>query len=74
MYAHLSNIGLIPRQPMLEVDQVEVVVQTNFRDIKGPEHVKRALDREIIFGCPVLDTFVIRNYPKIRQFIFLHFL
>jgi len=35
---------LIPAQPPLEVEQVEVLVQTDFREIKGQEHVKRALE------------------------------
>ena len=44
LYAHLTGLVTIPAQPMLQVDQVEVVVQTDFREIKGQEHVKRALE------------------------------
>jgi len=44
LYAHLVGSRLIPPQPHIEVDQVPVIVQTDFRDIKGQEHVKRALE------------------------------
>jgi magnesium chelatase family protein len=44
LYAHLTGLVTIPAQPMLQVDQVQVVVQTDFCDVKGQEHVKRALE------------------------------
>ncbi len=44
LYGHLIGAQLIPAQAHIEVDQVPVVVQTDFRDIKGQEHVKRALE------------------------------
>lgn len=44
LYAHLTGSRIIPPQPHIEVDQVPVVVQTDFRDVKGQEHVKRALE------------------------------
>jgi magnesium chelatase family protein len=44
LYAHLTGDRIISPQPMLVVDQVAAVVQTDFRDIKGQEHVKRALE------------------------------
>ena len=44
LYAHLIGSRPIKPQPHIEVDQVPVVVQTDFRDIKGQEHVKRALE------------------------------
>jgi magnesium chelatase family protein len=44
LYQHLSGTILIPPQPALEVEQVDVQVQTDFREIKGQEHVKRALE------------------------------
>ncbi|PKN98359.1 MAG: hypothetical protein CVU42_12570 [Chloroflexi bacterium HGW-Chloroflexi-4] len=44
LYAHLMGSRIIPAQPHIEVDQVPVIVQTDFRDIKGQEHVKRALE------------------------------
>ena len=42
--AHLSGYAPIPPHPQVEVDDVEIAVQTDFRDIKGQEHVKRALE------------------------------
>ena len=42
--AHLSGYAPIPPHPPVEVDDVEITVQTDFRDIKGQEHVKRALE------------------------------
>lgn len=44
LYAHLVSSRLISPQPHIEVDQVPVIVQTDFRDVKGQEHVKRALE------------------------------
>ena len=42
--AHLSGYAPIAPHPPVEVDDVEIAVQTDFRDIKGQEHVKRALE------------------------------
>ncbi len=44
LYHHLTGMQIIPPQPPLEAEQVEVLVQTDFREIKGQEHVKRALE------------------------------
>ncbi len=44
LYSHLVGSQPIAPQPHLEIDQVPVVVQTDFRDVKGQEHVKRALE------------------------------
>jgi magnesium chelatase family protein len=44
LFAHLTGAHLIPAQPQLEIEQVPALVQTDFRDIKGQEHVKRALE------------------------------
>jgi magnesium chelatase family protein len=44
LYAHLTGLKPISPQTRLEISQVPVVVQTDFRDIKGQEHVKRALE------------------------------
>jgi magnesium chelatase family protein len=44
LYAHLVGVKIIAPQPPLQVEQVEVLVQTDFRDVKGQEHVKRALE------------------------------
>lgn len=44
LYLHLTGENIIAAQPALEVEQVEALVQTDFREIKGQEHVKRALE------------------------------
>ncbi len=44
LYQHLTGMVLIPPQPHIEADQVEAIVQTDFKEIKGQEHVKRALE------------------------------
>ncbi len=41
---HLSGETLIPRHPPVEVTGLEPTVPSDFRDIKGQEHVKRALE------------------------------
>ncbi len=42
--AHLCGYTLIKPQAPIEVNDLEIIVQTDFRDIKGQEHVKRALE------------------------------
>jgi len=44
LYWHLIGQKIIPPQPVMEIDQVQALVQTDFREIKGQEHVKRALE------------------------------
>jgi magnesium chelatase family protein len=44
LYAHLSGAIIIPPQPTLTAEELPVPVQTDFSDIKGQEHVKRALE------------------------------
>jgi len=45
LYQHLTRQNLIPSQPHLDVsDSIDAVVQTDFGEIKGQEHVKRALE------------------------------
>ena len=44
LYQHLIGQVVIPPQPALAVEQVTALVQTDFREIKGQEHVKRALE------------------------------
>lgn len=44
LYQHLIGQVIISPQPALELEQVEALVQTDFREIKGQEHVKRALE------------------------------
>jgi magnesium chelatase family protein len=41
---HLTGEALIVPHPPVEVTDVDPIVQTDFRDIKGQEHVKRALE------------------------------
>jgi magnesium chelatase family protein len=42
--AHLQGRQYIPPHPPVEIEEIEVAVQTDFSDIKGQEHVKRALE------------------------------
>ena len=44
LYGHLSGQSELPAQPPITPEDIPVNVQTDFRDIKGQEHVKRALD------------------------------
>lgn len=44
LYQHLVGQVPLPPQPPLVVEMVETPVQTDFREIKGQEHVKRALE------------------------------
>jgi magnesium chelatase family protein len=41
---HLIGAKAIPRHPAVKVSELEVLPATDFRDIKGQEHVKRALE------------------------------
>jgi magnesium chelatase family protein len=41
---HLIGAELITRHPPVNITELETPVQTDFRDIKGQEHVKRALE------------------------------
>ena len=44
LYTHLIGQTIIPPQPVLEIEQVQAQVQTDFQEIKGQEHIKRALE------------------------------
>ena len=44
LVAHLSGVLPIAPQPTIEPEDLPVQVQTDFTDIKGQEHVKRALE------------------------------
>jgi magnesium chelatase family protein len=44
LYDHLSGQNKLPAQPAITPEDIPVNVQTDFRDIKGQEHVNRALE------------------------------
>ncbi len=44
LYAHLSGDCQISPHPPVDIEDVEVTVSTDFSEIKGQEHVKRALE------------------------------
>ncbi len=44
LYTHLSGEIPIPPQPPITPEELPIVTQTNFREVKGQEHVKRALE------------------------------
>jgi len=51
---HLLGNVIIPAHPPVEVQQSEPAVQVDFREIKGQEHVKRALEIAAAGGHNVL--------------------
>lgn len=44
LYAHLSGNAVIQPHPPVNVQGLDAIVATDFSDIKGQEHVKRALE------------------------------
>jgi magnesium chelatase family protein len=44
LHAHLAGRATLPIQPPVTPEDLPVEVQTNFREIKGQEHAKRALE------------------------------
>lgn len=44
LYAHLNGSQPVTPRPSISIEDGTIQVQTDFRDIKGQEHVKRALE------------------------------
>jgi magnesium chelatase family protein len=44
LYGHLTGSHPIPPQPSIKPEELPVVTQTDFQEIKGQEHVKRAFE------------------------------
>ncbi|HEX9090288.1 MAG TPA: YifB family Mg chelatase-like AAA ATPase [Anaerolineales bacterium] len=44
LYGHLSGIHPIPPQPPVKPEELPILTQTDFQEVKGQEHVKRAFE------------------------------
>jgi magnesium chelatase family protein len=44
LYGHLTNMHPIAPQPPIQPDDLPVITQTDFMEVKGQEHVKRAFE------------------------------
>jgi magnesium chelatase family protein len=56
LYLHLTNQQLIAPQEHVEAESAPVAAPTDFREIKGQEHVKRALEIAAAGGHNVIMT------------------
>jgi magnesium chelatase family protein len=77
LYAHLSGQIAILAQEPITPENIPVEVQTDFREIKGQEHVKRALEVAAAGGHNVMmigppgagKTLLARSLPAILPFM-----
>ena len=77
LYAHLVGQNSIPAQPPTTPEAIPIEVQTDFREIKGQEHVKRALEvaaagghNAMMIGPPGAGkTLLARSLPAILPFM-----
>lgn len=73
LLAHLRGYGVIPPHPATTPEAMPATVQTDFREIKGQEHVKRALEvaaagnhNVLLVGPPGAGkTLLARSMPSI---------
>ena len=65
--AHLCGYAPIKPQVPIEVNDLEIIVQTDFRDIKGQEHVKRALEVAAAGGHNLIVSWSLDYQKTSRQ-------